>query len=213
MKTLFLLAALAASLPASILQTPYQNSGGGTLTSATITNPSPNNNNPNSTGQSPNLFTIVESIASIPGPFSIGFAINPSSASTEYFVTKTITNASLVAWTSFTVGVGCGGGSVTGLTQCSGFDPLLMDYDIAPTNSIGGASLSSMGPISFTFSNFNLAPNSAMTITFSVDTCAQCTGSWAIAEFPGSAVPEPSTYALTGSAMLGLGYAARRRRR
>lgn len=208
MKTLFLLAALAASLPASILQTPYQSSGGGTLTSATITNPSPNNNNPNSTGQSPNLFTIVESIASIPGPFGIGFAVNPSSASTEYFVTKTITNTSLVAWTSFTVGVGCN----DGLTRCSGFDPLLMDYDIAPTNSIGGASLSTIGPVSFTFSNFNLAPSSTMTITFSMDTCAQCTGGWLLQEIPGSGVPEPATYALTGTAMLGLGYAARRRR-
>lgn len=205
MKTLFLLAALAASLPASILQSPVPGGGSGTLTSATITNPSPNNNNPNSTSQSPNLFSIVESIF---GPFAISFAVNPSSASTEYFVTKTITNTSLVAWTSFTVGVGCN----DGLTQCSGFDPLLMDYDIAPTNSIGGASLSTMGPISFTFSNFNLAPSSTMTITFSMDTCAQCTGSWLLQEIPGSGVPEPATYALTGTAMLGLGYAARRRR-
>ena len=67
MKTLFLLSALAASLPASILQSPVSGSGSGTLTSATITNPAPNNNNPNSTSQSPNLFTISESIF---GPFA-----------------------------------------------------------------------------------------------------------------------------------------------
>ena len=49
-----------------------------------------------------------------------------------------------------------------------------MDYDIAPTNSVGTPSLSTMGPVSFTFSDFNLAPSSSMTITFtfSIDTCA-----------------------------------------
>ena len=124
MKHLFLLAALAASLSASTLSNPVHNSGGGTLSSASITNPTPNNNNV--IGQSLNLFTIVEALTASTGPFAIGFQIDPSAASTEYFVSKTITNNSGVTWTGFTVGVSCGS---DGLVRCSGFNPLLMDYD------------------------------------------------------------------------------------
>ena len=170
MKHLFLLAALAAGLSASTLSNPVHNSGGGTLSSASITNPTPNNNNV--TGQSLNLFTIVETLTTSTGPFAIGFQIDPSAASTEYFVSKTITNNSGVTWTGFTIGVGCGS---DGLVRCSGFDPLLMDYDQSPTLTPGSSSLTTT-PISFMFSNINLTQGQSMVITFSIDSCAQCTG-------------------------------------
>ena len=207
MKTLFLLSALAASLPAAIIITgPVTGSGAGTISVGTVTNPSPGNNN--DPGQSPNLFTLVESFTST-GTLYASFSGGGTSGSTEYFVTKTITNNTTDTWTSFAIGVGC-----SGFTRCTfGYDPLLMDYDLSPTIDRSGTSLSTT-PISLTFSNINLAPTQSMIITFSMDTCTNCGFGWSMFELPGTGpvVPEPATYALTGSAMLGLGYAARRRR-
>ncbi len=188
---------------ASTITAPFAGTGG--TSSATVSTPSPGNDNV--LGQSPNSLSIFENWNGL--TFSESFALNQQpAASTEYFVTKRVTNNSGQIWTDFQIGVGCGNGFVA----CPGFNPLTMDYDQSPTSSAGGT-LSSQSLIDFKWTGLNIAPGATVTFTFSLDTCANCSGGWLINQQAGvTATPEPGTV-LMGALGLGLIGVGRLRRR
>jgi hypothetical protein len=94
----------------------------------------------------------------------VSFGLPSSAGSTEYFVTKTVTNNTSSAWISFRIDFGCGS---VGKDPCP-FNPLTGDYDLAPTSSAGGT-LTTQAPTEIRWDGLNILPGNSVNFTFSVD--------------------------------------------
>src|ERR1035438_7458221 len=188
----FLMLALAPALRGSTITTPiFLNTGAGTV-SGSVNTPVPNNGHIG--GVSPNTLTLNEDINAF--WFSAQFGLstaNGATGSTEYFVTKNVTNDTGSTWTDFTIDVGCG---VDGGSSCGGGAPLTLVYDVPPTLTTPGI-LSSQNSYSMNWSGLNVAPGQSVTLTFSMYTCPACSGSWEIfQDATGAAAPEPAAAVL-----------------
>lgn len=200
---------LPALLPAAVITDPAQAGGTGTVT-AVVSTPSPDNGNP--AGVSTNTLSLTETIGAYNGSFdafAVSVELPESGGRTEYFVTKSITNLTTFTWSAFAVGVGC---NPAGMVQCEFFDPLLMDYDVAPTITGSGTmgAVLTANPIMFRFDGLGIAPGDSMQLTFSLGTCDNCQGSWQISQ-QAFETPEPATLALVGVALLLTGVCRRKR--
>lgn len=206
-----LVGTLAAS--ASTITGPISIGGPATGSGAVVT-PSPGNNNaPGSS--SPNFLILSESVSNLSNYWSANFSLPGTvAASTEYNVIKTITNNTGQTWGSYFLYIGSGTILMPSAPTDTGF-PLSFDSDSSITLSglgTGSQTLGVTGPKYISWDNLSIQPGDTITLTFAIDTCANCNGGWAIQQYAtGSSVPEPGAYALMGSGLLFLGLRLRKR--
>ena len=186
--------------------------GSGSLVNATVTTTTPS-------GSFGNTLTLTEDFqsSSAPGVLS-GFVfdlIGGPGGSTEYNVTKTVINNTGTVWNGFLIGVGCNNGFMP--CSPSGFGGGVdIDYSLVPTPTISvPGSLDSALPYLLRWSGMNVGNGEQVEFNFGIKTfdCGPgaCRANWQIVETP-NVVPEPSTYLLFGTGLLGIfGYARLRR--
>jgi hypothetical protein len=185
--------------------------GGGTGTvTGTVSTPNPNNGH--ITGISSNTLDLTEDISSF--WFAADFQLPNSTDSTEYFVTKTVTNHTGSAWSDFRIYVGCG--QFEDDPNCP-FFPLTLDYDVAPTLSVAGL-LSAQSDISMTWSGLSVADGQTIKLEFSMHTCPNCGGDWGIFQNAtlqpnGTESPEPGAALLVPAGLILVGSSRMLRRR
>jgi hypothetical protein len=175
--------------------------GGQYFVSGSVSTPLPGNNNPNSMSQSPNTLTFNENVTNIFGNWGASFGLSNSAASTEYFVTKNVTNDSGQNWGTFSIDT----------FSSAAFDVGVTKLPTISGNGTSNAAYQQIGSTGFLFSGLNVPNTGTITLTFSIDTCANCSGSTQIAQ-QASGVPEPAAMALTGCGLVSLGLCRRRRR-
>lgn len=170
--------------------------------SATVTTTTPNGTFGNTIDVRKNFIT--------GGVLSYNFLLPFSISGTEYRVTETITNSTGDTWEDFTVTMGCGDGTV----DCGVFRPLELDYTQTVTNSATGAVLTSgTSPILLHWNSMDVTPGQSFDLAFSIFTCSNCSGSWAIGESPSiAAVPEPAIWQIFAIGIIALVFSNRRRR-
>lgn len=211
------LLAFTFAASASTIAGPINFQGNATGTGFVVT-PSPGNNNVPG-GNSPNLLVITESVNALGSSWTPSFSILANAASTEYSVTKIVLNNTGQTWDNFSLYFGAG----------SFFDPnlasvnsgiLTFDTDSPIVLSGAGTNLQSVlgaGPNYMSWGNLSVAGGTAIAIQFSVDTCANCSGSWVLSQLvtpgnTGNTVPEPGMFALVGIGLIGIRFRHKLRR-
>lgn len=184
--------------------------------SGVVTTSSPNETtNPATNG---NTLTLNESVTSVQsGPWYVELDIASAPGTTQYYVTKMITNNSSQTWNTFMVGfqnniIDIDGDAYVPYPQPSPTLPSI-------TNLGPGGSVTSPGTInavndSVTFSGLNVTPLDTIVLHFWVDVCDGCGGLALITEQgTASASPEPAAMSLAGAGLVILGVWRRRARR
>jgi hypothetical protein len=113
---------------------------------------------------------------------------------TEYLVTKVVTNDTGKQWSNFFI---LQGGGYT------------FDYTILPT--ITGSLPLQIDPGGFHWTGMTVPDKSSITVSFYIDVCQACSGNTAILQQ--ATVPEPAVLVLTGGGLVSLGLWRRRRTR
>ncbi len=204
-------ATAAASMISAVAPTPVY--GSGVVVFSSVSTPAPGESNPSTFDNTIAITEIITAFDPING-FTIGMNLAPlpGNPATGYLVTKTVYNLTGFDWSGFTIAVGCDPpGGVPGTVTCPAIaTPLQIDYGVAPTSS-GGGTITNSGPTFFTFSGLNVGNPGPITFTFHLDAVGVPNGpSWSMHQYP-VATPEPTTFALTGAGLLGLGLLKLRR--
>lgn len=190
----------------------YFGNGSGSLVNATVITTTPS-------GSFGNTLTLTEDFQSSTGPgvlsdFTFALIGGPA-GSTQYYVTKTVTNDTGIIWHDFLIFMGCD----FGFTPCSpsGLGPVNVDYGLIPipTISVPGA-LDVTLPYLLHWSGMDVGNGEQVQFAFGIDTfdCGPgpCSASWHIGEKPNT-VPEPGTLALSSTSAILLMFSRWWRRR
>ena len=208
----FGLTSLVPLAQGSVITTILPPSGGATLNPGTgVSTPCPGNDSTTVVSFC-NILTINETwtgTGPVVTPYAHTSAIPPcpgTFCATDYFVIKTITNKSGQTWGDFTIEIAPGAFFVAGFELPSEFGPV-------PSLTGGGTpTLTLLTGSELHWDGMNVANNSSFTVTFGMDTCGACFGTWSIDQ-TASTVPEPAVLVLTGGGLVSLGLLRRRRTR
>ena|ERR1035437_3954316 len=187
--------------------------GGQFFVSGSVSTPSPGNEDPVTNLNNLMFNEVVTLTLGIPGPSNWGatFGIDNTIAmgsTTEYRVTKTITNDSGQAWGDFEIFMP---NTAIANIDCGDYSPTLsVAHTVNECVTSGGLGTSIL------FAGMNVPSGvlaaDTITITFNMDICATCSGSWQIVQ-QASPTPEPAALLLTGSGLVILGLWRRQRAR
>ncbi|MBS1835996.1 MAG: PEP-CTERM sorting domain-containing protein [Acidobacteria bacterium] len=186
-----LLLAATALAPAATITGPFTHNGGLGTVSGSV---------------SGNNIQLIESISAFTPSFVVGYT-TPFGPSTNYTVTKTVTNNTGFTWGDFQIATGCGSNQ----TVACGSNIVNLSSPAGASSSAGGT-FSALNSYMFGWTGLNVAPGQTVTFTFDVTTCANCSGGWALSQSATTGVPEPSTTAISGLGLSLVAFSAYRRR-
>jgi hypothetical protein len=183
--------------------------GLGTVNVPLISTVNVNNDNQTGGGPADNNITVPIKRFDNLGYIDIEFNVTGTGGVTEYKVTESVDNDTNVFWGAYTMVLGFGtGGSFAPSPSGDGLDFDAPGYDLLPTSGAFSNVATSEDVLVFSGGVHNLA---LQLYTLRIDVPDDVVR-FTLRQYP-TAVPEPSTIALSGLALLGLAAFARRRRK